>query len=97
MPSFWNATPWRGFGNEDEMTEEDWQLRGTQQAMSMLNGLDSLDSTIDENGVPTGGCYNGDYPDSWHEECNRRLEEDEYYEAQAAQDIETLIAYLEDQ
>lgn len=90
MSTFWNAQAWRGLEGEEEMLEQDWQLRGTHQAMSMLNALDPLISSADSDGVPTGGCYNGDYPDSYHDELNRRMEEDEQYEAKVDRDLREL-------
>lgn len=88
--SFLFANPWRGMNGESQMTEADWLLRGHQQAMAMLNGLDALDTNPDEDGTPTGGMYNDDYPDSWHDTLNRRLEEDEYYEAEVERDLKSL-------
>ena len=97
MATFWNAQSWRGLDGEDEMTEQDWQLRGTQQALSMLNALDPHISSADEDGTPTGGCYNGDYPDSYHEELNQRLEKDEQYEAEVDRDLRDLYHNHQDQ
>lgn len=82
---------WRGFDGEDKMTEEDWAKRGHEQAMSMLHGGAPDFSSPDEDGDPTFGCYNGDYPDSWHEELNRRLDEDEQYKSETEQDIRSLL------
>lgn len=96
MGIFSNANSWRGFDGEDDMTEEDWMKRGGEQARSMLNGLDAFDSSPDEDGIATGGCYNGDYPQSWHDECNRRLEEDEYYEAEVDQQLRDLYHNQQD-
>lgn len=70
---------WRGEDGEDDMTDEDWARRGLDQAMAMREGGDAFNSSPDDDGDSTGGLYNGDYPDSWHEECNRRLDEDEEY------------------
>lgn len=67
------------------MTEEDWAKRGLEQAMAMREGGEAFDSSPDADGIATGGYYNGDYPDSYHDECNRRLDEDEYYEAEVEQ------------
>ena len=39
----------------------------------MLNGGDPFLSSPDEDGIPTGGVYNMDYPDSWHEKQNEKL------------------------
>ena len=73
------ATPWRGFDGEDKMTEADWQLRAHQQAMAMANGLPWTEANPDEDGAPTAGCYNGDYPQSVQDKLNRQLDEDEDY------------------
>ena len=73
---------WRGLDGEDDMTQEDWQARGQQQASAMFAGRDWKDSNPDEDGVNTAGCYNGDYTDEYHEEQNRKLNEDEYFEAE---------------
>jgi len=51
---------WRGIDGEKDMTDEDWVERGGEQARAMLNCLDAFDSSPDEDGTPTGGCYNGD-------------------------------------
>ena len=88
---FWNAKSWRGFDGEEEMTDQDWMKRGHEQAMSMLNGLDPHISSPDEDGDTTGGCYNGDYPDSYHDKLNRSLDHDEYYEAEVEQEISSLF------
>jgi hypothetical protein len=73
------------------MTEEDWAKRGLEQAMAMREGGEAFDSSPDEDSIPTGGYYNGDYPDSWHDELNRRLDSDEYYEAETQQNIWSLL------
>ena len=70
---------WRGEDGENEMTDEDWAHRGHDQAMAMREGGDAFDSSPDDDGDPTGGYYEGDYPESYHEECNRRLDEDDDY------------------
>lgn len=95
MPNWlWNAKSWRGEDGEDQMTDDDWAKRGFEQAMAMREGGNAFDSSPDEDGIPTGGCYNGDYPDSWHEECNRRLDEDEYYEADQEQKAKGLFRWF---
>lgn len=91
MGIFGSAKSWRGFDGEDKMTDKDWMKRGGDQARAMLNGLDPHLSSPDEDGTPTGGCYNGDYPDSYHDELNRKLDEDEYYEAEATEDVRSLF------
>ena len=89
--TFWNAKSWRGDDGEKDMTDKDWMRRGHEQAMSMLNGLDPHISSPDEDGDLTGGCYNGDYPESYHNELNRKLDHDEYYEAQTEQNVMSLF------
>ena len=89
MPNFF-AKAWRGWAGEEEMTEEDWILRGHQQAMAMTNCLDPFLSSPGEDGHPTGGEYNGDYPQSWHDLQNAKLDSDEYFEAQVDQNLRTL-------
>lgn len=86
-----NARSWRGFEGEEEMTEADWLKRGLEQALSMLHAGCADFSSLDDDGDPTFGCYNADYPDSWHEELTRRLDADEYYEAEVSRDIDTLF------
>ena len=94
--AFWSAKSYRGMDGEDEMTDEDWYKRGHEQAMAMREGGDAFQSSPDEDGEATGGLYNGDYPQSWHDECNRRLDEDEYYEAQVDRDIRDLSRAIND-
>lgn len=86
---------WCGLDGEAQMTKQDWIARGTEQAIAMLNGCDAFESSPDEDGIATGGCYNGDYPESWHDECNRRLIEDEYYEASVDQQMQELYNLCE--
>lgn len=72
----------RGIDGEASMTPADWALRGQQQALSMLHAGCPDYSSPDCDGDETFGLYNGDYPQSWHDECNQRLASDEYYEAE---------------
>lgn len=95
MP-WWNASSWRGLDGEDNMTEDDWQKRGTEQAIAMYNGQDPDTSSPDDEGVPTGGCYNGDYSQETQDAANARLESDEYYEAEQAQNITDLYHNWQD-
>ena len=85
---------WRGFNNEEDMTEDDWKQRGHQQASAMFAGRDWKDSNPDEDGTPTGGCYDGDYSDEYHDELNRKLDEDEYYEAEATENTRSLFSWF---
>lgn len=87
----------RGMDGEADMTENDWLKRGGDQARAMLQGDDALNSSPNEQGQPTGGDYNGDYPQSWHDECNQRLDDDEYYEANVGQNLQELRRLLEEQ
>lgn len=82
---------WRGEDGEKKMTDEDWQQRAGEQARAAIFGAGWDMSSPDEDGNPTGGCYNGDYPDSWHEECNRKLDNDEYYESEVEQSLWSLF------
>jgi hypothetical protein len=82
---------YRGEDGEGDMTDQDWTKRGHEQAMAMREGGNAFDSSPDNDGDSTGGLYNGDYPDSWHDECNRRLDNDEYYEAETEQSIWSLF------
>lgn len=81
------AQSWRGYDGEDKMSQEDWILRGHEQAMAMANCLDPFLSSPDADGDPTGGVYEGDYPDSWHQTLNQRLDTDEQYADKTREDI----------
>lgn len=81
---------WRGFNGEDEMTEEDKIARAGDQARAMLHGGDPFLSSPDEEGTPTGGCYNMDYPDSWHEKQNEKLSNDPNYANEVARGLRAL-------
>lgn len=78
------------------MTDDDWARRGQEQALAAREGGDPFLSSPDESGVPTGGDYNGDYPQSWHDELNERLQSDEYYEAEVGQQVQELYDSLSD-
>ncbi|MGB3493872.1 MAG: hypothetical protein WBA57_14175 [Elainellaceae cyanobacterium] len=82
---------WRDLDGEDDMTEEDWAKRGQEQAMAMLHAGTPEHSSPDEDGDPTFGCYNGDYPDSWHNELNRRLDDDGTYAEKTEADVRSLL------
>lgn len=96
MGIFSRGDSWKGLDGEDQMTDEDVARRGTEQAIDMLNGGDGFMSSPDKDGDPTGGLYNMDYPQSWHDECNARLERDEYYEAEVQGQLNEIQHYLED-
>ena len=82
---------WRGYDDEDDMTDEDWAKRGHEQAMAMREGGNAFDSSPDKDGDPTGGYYEGDYPDSWHNELNRRLDENEQFAEETKQSLWSLF------
>ena len=81
------AQSWRGYDGEDKMSKEDWVLRGHQQAVAMTIGLYPFLCSPDIDGDPSGGGYEGDYPDSWHQTLNERLDTDEQYADQTRDDI----------
>lgn len=89
---FRSGQSWRGPDGEDNMTEADWQQRGLDQAMAMREGGNAFDSSPDQGGDSTGGYYNGDYSDAVHAAFNRRLDTDEYYEAEVDQDLRALLS-----
>lgn len=88
---FLAGSGWNGEDGEDTMTEQQKDIRAGQQARGAIFGGDPFASSPDEDGHATGGCYNGDYPDSWHEKCNERLNNDEYYEAETEKSIWSLF------
>lgn len=94
--SWLDADSWRGYDGEKDMTDNDWTKRGIEQALAMREGGSAEFSNPDKDGIPTQGCYNGDYTDEYHEECLRKLKEDEYYEAEAEQDIKALYRVHKD-
>jgi hypothetical protein len=65
---------------EAQMTDADWLLRGTQQGMSMLNGLSWQEANAGRNGAPTAGDFDGDWSDLDHANWSDRID-DEYVEA----------------
>lgn len=85
-----------GFGKgnsskpEDEMDDDDKMARAGEQARAMLHAGDPYQSSPDESGTPTGGDYNMDYPDSYHEKLNKRLDDDEDYADQVREDLQSL-------
>lgn len=81
---------WRGFNGEEDMTEEDKIARAGDQARAMLHGGDPFLSSPDEDGVATGGCYNMDYPDSWHEKQNEELASNPNYASEVVSDLRAL-------
>lgn len=78
---------WKGWNGEPQMTEEDWKERAGAQARSMLNCLPWQHSCPDEDGDFTSGQYDGDYSQEYQDELNRKLDEDEYYEAEQTESI----------
>jgi hypothetical protein len=78
---------WKGWNGENDMTEKDWEERAGAQARSMLNALPWQTSCPDEDGDLTSGQYDGDYSQEHQDELNKRLEEDEYYEAEQTESM----------
>lgn len=81
---------WRGFNGEAEMTESDKLQRAGEQARAMLHAGDPFLSSPDEDGDPTGGCYNMDYPDSWHDEQNEKLASNPNYANEVVSSLRAL-------
>jgi hypothetical protein len=69
---------------EDQMNQNDWLLRGTQQATSMLNGLSWQEANAGRNGAPTAGDFEGDWSELEHANYSDKID-DEYYEAEMDQ------------
>lgn len=65
---------WRGFDGELEMTANDWHRRGHEQASCFLATGSIELANPDVDGIPTGGCYNGDYTDEEHAAANAELD-----------------------
>jgi hypothetical protein len=86
-----NGQSWRNLDGEPDMTDEDWAKRGLEQANAMLHAGSAEFSSPDQDGDATYGCYEGDYPDSWHDELNQRLDTDEYFEAETEQSLWSLF------
>lgn len=82
---------WRGPVEEDEMTDADKMQRAGDQARAMLHGGDPFLSSPDEDGIPTGGCYNMDYPDSYHDEQNEKLNNEPGFAARIAKGVRKLL------
>lgn len=80
--------------DNDNLSEGDRMQRAGEQARAAIFGSSWEDSSPDEDGNPTGGCRSDDYPDSWHEACNKRLDEDEYYEAEVDEGVRTLFGWF---
>jgi hypothetical protein len=91
-----SGTSWRGMDGEDEMTDADWLSRAQDQGLAALHAGDPFASSPDAEGTATGGCYNGDYPDSWHDEQNARLDADEYFEAETGAQLNEIQHYQSD-
>ena len=91
------AKSWRGEDGESDMTPDDWAKRCHEQALAMREGGSWDLSSPDDDGIPTGGCYNADYADEYHDECNRRLDEDEHYEAEQEQAAKGLFRWFLEQ
>lgn len=87
---------WRGWDGEDDMTDEDWEQRAGEQARAMLHACDPFLSSPDEDGHPTGGQYNSDYSDEYHEALNRQLDEDEYFEAEQTERMNVVFHFKDE-
>jgi hypothetical protein len=74
MADFKPPVNWRGFDGEDEMTDRDWHQRGHEQASCLIATGGIEFANPDKDGVPTGGCYNGDYTDEEHDRANSELD-----------------------
>lgn len=77
---------------EDEMDDDDRMARAGEQARSAIFGNGWQDSSPDKDGVATGGDYNGDYPDSWHDKLNERLGNDSDYASKVREDLQSLAS-----
>lgn len=88
---FLAGSGWNEEDGEETMSDDQKLVRAGQQARAAIFGGDPFASSPDEDGHPTGGCYNSDYPDSYHEKCNERLDKDEYYEAETEKSIWSLF------
>lgn len=84
------GTSWRGFNGEEDMTEEDKIERCGEQGRAAIFGGDAFASSPDEDGDATGGCYNMDYPQSWHDKQNEELSSNPRY----ASDVSDALSEL---
>ncbi|KPQ34602.1 MAG: hypothetical protein HLUCCA11_13900 [Phormidesmis priestleyi Ana] len=75
---------------EDEMDDDDRMARAGEQARASIFGGDPFLSSPDASGEATGGDYNGDYPDSWHETLNKRIDDEPDYANEVREDLQTL-------
>jgi hypothetical protein len=74
------------------MDDTDRVVRANQQARAAIFAGDPHQSSPDRDGHPTGGTFNSDYPESYHEQLNERLESDPEYAAGVSQDLRTLVS-----
>ena len=81
---------WRGMFQEEQMTEADIIQRAGEQARAMLHAGDPFISSPNEDGEPTGGLYNMDYPDEYHAAQNERLSTDPFFASKVAGDLRKL-------
>jgi hypothetical protein len=90
------GTSWKGLDGEDSMTDRDWHQRGHEQASALLATGSIEFANPDSEGVPTGGCYNGDYTEAEHAAANALLN-DEYGEAEIESQMKDLYRVHQDQ
>jgi hypothetical protein len=90
------GTNWRGLSGEDDMTDRDWHQRGHEQASALVATGDIEFANPDSDGIPTGGCYNGDYTDEQHDAANASLN-NEYTEAEVESQMKDLYRVHQDQ
>lgn len=72
------------------MTEADIIARAGEQARAMLSAGDPFISSPDKDGTATGGCYNMDYPQSYHDAQNEKLANDPNFASQVIDDLQEL-------
>lgn len=81
--------------DSDNMSESDKMQRAGEQARAAIFGASWEDSCPDKSGNATSGCRSDDYPDSWHDTCNRRLEKDDDYREKAESGVRALFDWFD--
>lgn len=89
--ALFNGDSWNGLFGEDEMSESARLARAGEQARAAIFGGDPFLSSPDSEGEPTGGCYNMDYPESWHTRKNEELNASANIAADVADSLRTLL------
>ena len=96
-PDHMEGTSWKGMDSEDQMNSKDWAKRDFERTQHQEVNAgwhpDPEAYSPDEDGVGTGGCYNGDYTESAHEAAWDALK-DEYQEAATEKDSRTLFNWF---